>query len=92
MVAEPRPDLGEHPLSASVFRCVVKQRGDRLVLAAAILDHQRAHAEQMADVRDAAAFAQLGTVCRRRELERVIEALAEYRQTGRRAIVRVRHC
>ena len=69
-------DLREHPLAAPVLGRVVEQRGDRLVLAAAVLDHQRADAEEVADIGDAAALAHLGAMGRGGELERLLEALA----------------
>ena len=42
----------------------MQERRDRFVLAAAVFDHQRAHTEKMADVRDAASLAHLVAMSR----------------------------
>ena len=49
-------DAVEHRLAALVFGSIVQQRGDRLVLGAAVIDHERSGAEQMPDVRSVAAL------------------------------------
>ncbi len=61
----------------------MQQRGDCLIFATAVLDHERADAEQMPDVGDAAALADLGSVCRGGELKRLLESLAELDPPGR---------
>ena len=63
--------------AAAVLDGVVQQRADRLGLAAAHLEHERGDAEQVGDVRDARALAQLPAMVLGREQQRAIEALAE---------------
>src|SRR5205807_2550885 len=82
MVAEPRPDLVQHRLASLILGGIVQERGDRLVLVAAVLDHERADAEQVTDIRDAAALADLRAVGRGGELKGMFKSLAELDPPG----------
>ena len=61
-LAELGADLGEHGLAAAVFRGVVQQRPDRLVLGGAVLEGKRGDAEDVRDVRDVRSLAPLALV------------------------------
>lgn len=61
-----------------VFDCIVEECGDRLVFAAAVLEHERADAEQVSDVRRRGALPQLLRVQASRVVERVEEAIREH--------------
>ena len=78
VVAEALPDLLERGVSAGVFGAVVEERGDRLVLTAAVFEHERAHRKQMRDVGDRCCLAHLACV----ELGTVGERLCESRRQG----------
>jgi hypothetical protein len=81
-VTESPPDLVEHPLASLVLGGVVQERCDRLVLVAAVLDHERADPEQVADVGDAASLSHLRPMSGRREPQCLLEALAEDDRAG----------
>ena len=63
------PDLGEHGLAAAVFRGVVQQRPDRLVLGGAVLEGKGGDAEDVRDVRNVGSLAPLALVHPRGEDE-----------------------
>ena len=65
-------------MSAGVFGAVVEERGDRLVLTAAVLEHERANRKQMRDVGDRRRLPNLARV----ELGAVGERLREPRRQG----------
>ena len=77
VVAELGADALEHRLAAAVLDGVVQQRADRLGLAAAHLEHERGDAQQVRDVRDLGALAQLAAVVLGREREGAIEGVSE---------------
>ena len=73
VVAELGADALEHRLAAAVLDRVVQQRADRLGLAAAHLEHERGDREQVRDVRDLGALAQLPAVVVGGEQQRAVE-------------------
>src|SRR5437588_2523720 len=78
-LAKARLDLGEHRRSTLILGGVVEQRGDRFVLVSSILNHQGAHTEQVADVRDLAALADLSAVLLGSESQSLLESSAQGR-------------
>src|SRR4051794_7206284 len=70
--------------AAAVLDRVVQQRGDRLVLAASHLEHERGHAQKVRDVRDLGALAQLRTVVAAGQMKRTVEAVRQQRQVRER--------
>ena len=64
---------------AAVLDDVVQQRGDRLVLVAVHLEHQRRDREQVRRVRDLRALAQLPVVVAQRDVQRLVEAGGQQR-------------
>ncbi len=76
MLAVPLPDVFQHRPGPLILSGVVQQRGDRLIFVAPILDHERTDAEKVANIGDAAAFPDLGSMDSGGELKRLLEALA----------------
>ena len=76
---EPATDLIQRGLPALILRPVVEQRGDRLVLVAAVLERQAAHGEEMHDVRDRRSLAGLARVQLDGVAGRLGESVAEDR-------------
>ena len=70
-------DALEHRRPAAVLDGVVEQRADRLGLAAAHLEHERGDGQQVRDVGDLGALAQLAAVVLGREQQGAIEGVAE---------------
>src|SRR3954447_5742797 len=62
-----------------VLERVVQQRGDRLVLVAAVAEHELANAEQVRDVRDRRAFPHVVAVQRGCQYQGFVEAFAQTR-------------
>ena len=60
-----------------VFDGVVQERRDRLVLTAAVLEHQGAHAHQVRHVRNSGAFTELLTVVPGRVRQGFVEAFGQ---------------
>ena len=77
--AEELTDAPECPVAALVLDGVVQQRGDRLVLVAAVLEDERRDAHEVRDIRDLRALSTLAGVQFARERERTVEARAERR-------------
>jgi hypothetical protein len=75
-VAEPRSDLLELCPPALILRRIVQQRGNGLVLAAAIVEHDGGHTHQVAEVRSARSLARLTVV----DLSRVAACAVESRR------------
>jgi hypothetical protein len=75
--AELALDARERARAALILDRVVEQRRARLVLAASVLEHQAAHAEQVRQVGHPGAFAFLCAVKVVRERERAREAIGE---------------
>ena len=82
VVAELVADALEHRPPAAVLDRVVQQRADRLGLAPAHLEHERRDAEQVRDVRDRRALAQLPAVVLGGQQQRAVEALGQHRVVG----------
>jgi hypothetical protein len=74
--AEAPADLVGLHLVRLVLEGVVQQRGDRLVLVAAVLEHDGGHADQVRDVGDLAALAELVLVQLGRPDQGVAETFA----------------
>ena len=77
VLAELEADAFEHRRAAAVLDGVVQERADRLGLAAAHLEHERGHAEEVRDVGDRGALAQLAPVVIGREEQRAIEGVTK---------------
>jgi hypothetical protein len=80
LVAEVGPDPLEHRHASAAFHCVVEQRGNRLRLVAAILEHQACDDEQMREIWDLGAEAPLFALGLVRERDRAQEAFGEARR------------
>ena len=75
-VAEARADLVGRHLVRLVFQRVVQQRADRLVLVAAVLEHDGRDPDEVRHIGDVAAFALLVLVQLRRPDQGLAEAFA----------------
>jgi hypothetical protein len=80
-------DVGEPAGPALILDGVVEQRGNRLVLATAVLQHERRDPQQMGDVGHARALADLVGVRGGRVGHRLLEPWAEHGGKGRTARV-----
>ena len=60
-----------------VFHGVVRQRGNGLILVAAVLRHQRADAQQVADIGNLGSLAELRVMQCRSEVKGFIKAATE---------------
>jgi hypothetical protein len=64
-VAETRPDLRRGRRAALVLHDVVEEGGDGLILAAAMLEHERSDGEEMRDVGDGRPLSNVWARCAR---------------------------
>ena len=74
-----RSGSGSRPRSPLVLDGVVQDARDRLVLVAAVLEHERRHREQVRDVRDPRALAALIGMEQRRPADRLGEPRRQHR-------------
>ena len=73
--------------AALIFGGVVQQRGDRLVLAAAVVEHDRRDAHEVAEVGRAGALARLRGVRLMGVAERLVEPVGQRRHAASRTIL-----
>ena len=71
---EPFAYLVEHRMSAMILNRIMQQRGDSHIFVAAVIHHQRTHAQKVRNIRHAGTFAHVVAMKAVGEQHRLIES------------------